>query len=301
MTLYTHQRENTFKTYLLMGAFLCFFVLVGYIASEYFGDVSILYGAIIFSIIANIGSYWFSDKIALSVNGAKEADPREYLELHRLVENLAITAGLPKPKVYIMEDSSLNAFATGRNKDHSAVAFTTGILAKLDRVELEGVVAHELSHIGNKDILLQSMVAVLVGSIAMIADFMMRVSIHRDSENKNPIILIIGIVFMIFSPIIATIIQLAISRKREFLADASGALLTRYPEGLASALHKISDHHAPMQKANKATAHMFIATPLGGDQDGDGVPDKEQKVSWIAKMFMTHPPVQERINALLSK
>lgn len=303
MTLYTHQRENTFKTYLLMGAFLSFFVFVGFIASEYFGDVSILYGAIILSIIMNIGSYWFSDKIALSVNGAKEADSKEYIELHRLVENLAITAGLPKPKVYVMEDSSLNAFATGRNKDHAAVAFTTGILAKLDRVELEGVVAHELAHIGNKDILLQSMVAVLVGSIAMIADYMMRVSMFggKNNDNKHPAFLILGLLFMIFSPLIATIIQLAISRKREFLADATGALLTRYPEGLASALHKISDHHAPMQRANKATAHMFIATPLGGDQDGDGIPDKEQKVSWIAKMFMTHPPVQERIQALLGK
>lgn len=303
MTLYTHQRENTFKTYLLMGLFLSFFVLVGFFASKYFGNVTILYGAIIFSIIANIGSYWFSDKIALSVNGAKEADSKEYLELHRLVENLAITAGLPKPKIYVMNDSSLNAFATGRNKEHAAVAFTTGILNKLDRVELEGVVAHELAHIGNKDILLQSMVAVLVGSIAMIADYMIRVSMFggKNNDNKHPIFLILGFLFMIFSPLIATIIQLAISRKREFLADASGALLTRYPEGLASALHKISDHHAPMVKANKATAHMFIATPLGGDVDGDGVPDKDQKVSFLAKMFMTHPPVQERIQALLGK
>lgn len=257
----------------------------------------------IFSIIANIGSYWFSDKIALAVNGAKEADSKEFLELHRLVENLAITAGLPKPKIYIMNDPAPNAFATGRNKNHAAVAFTTGILERLDRSELEGVVAHELAHIGNKDILLQSVVAVLVGSIAMIADWLIRVSMWggRDSDNKHPLFAILGIVFMILSPIIATLIQLAISRRREFLADATGALMTRYPEGLANALHKISDYHGPMSRVNKATAHMFLSNPLGGDANRDGIPDKEQKVSWLAKMFSTHPPVQERIAALLNK
>lgn len=303
-TLYTHKSENNLKTALLMGIFLAFFVGIGYFASEYYGNPGILYGAVIFSIVMNIGSYWFSDKLALAVNGAKEADSKEYLELHRLVENLAITAGLPKPRVYIIEDPAPNAFATGRNKNHAAVAFTTGILSMLDRSELEGVVAHELAHIGNKDILLQSVVAVLVGSIAMIADWLIRVSMFgggRDNENKHPLFAILGIVFMILSPLIATLIQLAISRRREFLADATGALMTRYPEGLANALHKISDYHGPMNKVNKATAHMFLSNPLGGDADGDGIPDKEQKVSMLAKMFMTHPPVQERINALLGK
>lgn len=282
---------------------MSFFVGIGYFASEYYGNPGILYGAIMFSIIMNIGSYWFSDKIALAVNGAKEADSKEYLELHRIVENLAITAGLPKPRVYIMNDPAPNAFATGRNKKHSAVAFTTGILERLDRSELEGVVAHELAHIGNKDILLQSVVAVLVGSIAMIADWLLRVSMFggKENDNRHPLFVIVGIIFMILSPIIATLIQLAISRRREFLADATGALLTRYPEGLANALHKISDYHGPMNKVNKATAHMFLSNPLGGDANGDGIPDREQKVSMIAKMFMTHPPVEERISALLGK
>ncbi len=286
-----------------MGLFISFFVGMGYIASAQYNNPGILYGAVIFSIIMNIGSYWFSDKLALAVNGAKEADSKQYLELHRLVENLAITAGLPKPRVYVIEDSAPNAFATGRNKNHAAVAFTTGILSLLDRTELEGVVAHELAHIGNKDILLQSVVAVLVGSVAMMADYLMRMSMfgNRDGgEERHPAFAVLGIVFMILSPLIATLIQLAISRRREFLADATGALMTRYPEGLANALHKISDYHGPMNKVNKATAHMFLSNPLGGDADGDGIPDKEQKVSRLAKMFMTHPPVQERIQALLS-
>lgn len=280
---------------------MAFFVALGYVVSQNTGDISILYFAVVLSVLMNIGSYWFSDKIALAINGAKEADSKEYLELHRLVENLAITAGLPKPKVYVIADSAPNAFATGRNKEHAAVAFTTGILSLLDRSELEGVIAHELSHIGNKDILLQSVVAVLVGSIAILSDWFIRASFHRDGDNKNPILAAIGILFLILSPFIATLIQLAISRKREFLADASGALLTRYPDGLANALHKISSHASGLQKVSKATAHMFISNPLGGDSDGDGVLDRKQKVSFFTKIFMTHPPVEERIKALTGK
>lgn len=304
-TLYTHKAQNNFKTILLMGLFLSFIVGIGYFASLYFGDPSIVYFALFFALIMNVTSYWFSDKIALSINGAKEADSKEYLELHRIVENLAITAGLPKPRVFIITDPAPNAFATGRNKNHAVVAVTTGLLSILDRSELEGVIAHELGHIGNKDILLQSVVAVLVGLVAMASDWMIRASFYRsnDNDNKggNPIVLGIGLFLLIFAPFIASLIQLAISRKREFLADATGALMTRYPEGLANALHKISNYHKPMIKNNKATAHMFIATPLGGDVNGDGIPDKEQKVSWVTKMFMTHPPVQERIKALLDK
>lgn len=302
-TLYTHKAENNFKTILLMGVFLSFVVGIGYFASLYFGDPSIIYFALFFAIIMNISSYWFSDKIALAINGAKEADSKEYLELHRIVENLSITAGLPKPRVFIINDPAPNAFATGRNKNHAAVAVTTGLLNILDRSELEGVIAHELGHIGNKDILLQSVVAVLVGLVAMASDWMIRASWHRNNDDNkgNPIVLIIGLFLLIFAPFIASLIQLAISRKREFLADATGALMTRYPEGLANALNKISNYHKPMIKNNKATAHMFIATPLGGDANQDGIPDKEQKISWITKMFMTHPPVEERISALLGK
>jgi heat shock protein HtpX len=261
--------------------------------SYYYNNPGILYIAIIFSIVMNVTSYWFSDKIALASTGAKEASETEYLEIHRILENLSITAGLPKPRLYIISDGSPNAFATGRNKEHSAVAVTTGLLQTLDRNELEGVIAHELAHIGNRDILLSTVVVVLVGFIAMLADMFLRMSLFggRDSENKgNGVLMIVGVVFIILSPIIATIIQLAISRKREFLADASGALLTRYPEGLANALQKISTYSQPMKKASNATAHMFISNPFGG-----------KAMKGVAKLFSTHPPVEERISALLQQ
>jgi heat shock protein HtpX len=290
-TLYTQQSNNERKTWLLMAVFLAVIVAIGYFVSYYYNNPGILYIAIIFSIVMNITSYWFSDKIALASTGAKEADPKEYLELHRILENLSITAGLPKPRLYIIDDMAPNAFATGRNKEHSAVAVTTGLLQILDRNELEGVIAHELAHIGNKDILLSTVVVVLVGFIAMLSDIFLRMSLFggRDSENKgNGALMIVGIVFVVLSPIIATIIQLAISRKREFLADASGALLTRYPEGLAGALQKISSYGQPMQKASNATAHMFISSPFGG-----------KAMKGVAKLFMTHPPVEERIQALI--
>jgi heat shock protein HtpX len=304
-TLYTQQSKNISKTWLLMGVFLAFIVAIGYFASVYWGDANILYLAIILSVVMNISSYWFSDKIALSISGAKQIAMKDNPELWRLTENIAITAGLPMPRLYIIDDAAPNAFATGRNKQHAAIAVTTGLIQRLEKTELEGVIAHEMAHIGNRDILLQSVVVVLVGIIAMLADIMVRSAIwgggNRDRENGNPIIMVVGIVLIILSPFIATLIQLAVSRKREFLADATGALLTRYPEGLANALEKISDYHAPMKKASNATAHMFIATPFGGDQNKDGVPDKRQKVGFVQKIFMTHPPVDERIKALLGK
>ena len=293
MTLYTQQSNNVRRTWLLMAVFLAIIVAIGYFVSYYYNNPGILYIAIIFSIVMNVTSYWFSDKIALASTGAKEASETEYLEIHRILENLSITAGLPKPRLYIISDGSPNAFATGRNKEHSAVAVTTGLLQTLDRNELEGVIAHELAHIGNRDILLSTVVVVLVGFIAMLADMFLRMSLFggRDSENKgNGVLMIVGVVFIILSPIIATIIQLAISRKREFLADASGALLTRYPEGLANALQKISTYSQPMKKASNATAHMFISNPFGG-----------KAMKGVAKLFSTHPPVEERISALLQQ
>ena len=292
-TLYTQQSKNVTRTWFLMGVFLAIIVAIGYFVSYYYQNPAILYIAIIFSIVMNITSYWFSDKIALASTGAMEADPKEYIELHRIVENLAITAGLPKPRVYIIDDMAPNAFATGRNKEHAAVAVTTGLMQMLDRSELEGVIAHELSHIGNRDILLSTAVVVLVGFIAMLSDMFLRASLFgrgRDrEEGGNGILMIVGVVFIILSPIIATLIQLAISRKREFLADASGALLTRYPEGLANALKKISSYSEPMQRASNATAHLFISNPFGG-----------KTMNGIAKLFMTHPPTEERITALLN-
>ncbi len=304
MTLYTHQRENITKTWALMLLFFALVTFLGWFASYYYNNPGIFVFAVILSVIMNIGSYWFSDKIALAVSGAKEIQMKDNPELWRIVENISITAGLPMPRLCIIDDPAPNAFATGRNKYHSAIAVTTGLLERLNKTELEGVIAHEFAHIGNRDILLQSVVVVLVGLIQIFADWMIRVSLHggkNDNDNKHPALIIIGFALLILSPIIAMVIQLAISRKREFLADATGALITRYPEGLASALAKISDYHHPMTRTTKATAHMYISTPLGGDADGDGVADREQKVSWFAKMFMTHPPVQERINALLNK
>jgi heat shock protein HtpX len=292
-TLYTHKSENITKTWLLVGVFLALIVGIGYFFANYYHNPGILTIAIIFSVVMNIAGYWYSDKIALSMAKAISADPAQYAELHRIVENLAITAGLPKPKVYIIPDAAPNAFATGRNAAHASVAVTQGLLAILDRSELEGVLAHELSHIGNRDILLQSMVAILVGFVSILADMFTR-SLwwgggrgRDDGEGNNGSILaIVGIVFIVLSPIIATLIQLAISRKREFLADASGALLTRYPDALASALRKISSYAQPMKTASNATAHMYISNPFGGIGKG------------VSKLFMTHPPVEARIKAL---
>lgn len=291
-TLYTQQDSNVRKTWFLMTGFLVVVIGIGFLFSRLYGNPTILYGFIAFSVIMNIVSFWYSDKIALSTSGAHPADPAQYVELHRIVENLSITAGLPKPRVYIINDQSPNAFATGRNKEHAAIAVTTGLLQVLDRSELEGVIAHELSHIGNRDILLSTVVVVLVGFIALLADFFMRSMWFRsdDRENNNGgILIIVGIVLSILSPIIATLIQLAISRKREYLADASGALLTRYPEGLANALQKIQAYSRPMKHASNATAHLYISNPFG------------KAAGVVHNLFMTHPPTEKRIAALLQK
>ncbi len=293
-TLYTQQSKNTARTWLLMAVFFVVVLGVGYAISVVYDDQMILYIAIIFSILMNIASYWYSDKIALSTSGAVEIDPvniPQHLELKRIVENLAITAGLPCPRIYIIPDSSPNAFATGRNKDHAAVAVTSGLLAILNRTELEGVLAHELSHIGNKDILLSSVVVVLVGFISLIANIFTRslwFGGGRSSEREggNPLA-IIGIIFIILSPIAATLIQLAISRRREYLADTDGALLTRYPEGLADALEKIENSSIPLKRASHATAHLFISNPFG-----------DRATKGLTGLFMTHPPTEDRIRIL---
>lgn len=294
-TLYTHQSENVQKTWILMSVFLALFIGVGYALSYVYGDITILYIFALFSVGMNIVSYWYSDSIALANARANPADGPEFLELNRVVENLAITAGLPKPRVYIINDPAPNAFATGRDKDHAAIAVTTGLLAMMDRSELEGVLAHELSHIGNRDILLGTVVVVLVGLLALVSDVVLRSFMWgggrgRDREdNGNGILMIVGLIAIIISPIVATLIQLAISRKREFLADASGALLTRYPEGLASALQKIGSYSKPMEHASTATAHLYIANPFGSRGQS------------ITKLFATHPPIEDRISALVQK
>ena len=300
MTLYKTSSLNIFKTWLLMSLFLVLIIAFGFVMSAYYGNINIIYGAIIFSLALNFFSYFFSDKIALSINGANEIKSRSiHTELWNVVENLSITAGLPMPRLYIIDDPIPNAFATGRNENNSAVAVTNGLLLILNKSELEGVIAHELSHIKNKDILIQTIVVVLVGAIAMISELFLRFNIfNNDGQKKNPILFIFVLVAMILVPIAASIIRLAISRKREFLADSSGALLTRYPEGLANALQKISQYNQPLKHAHAATAHMYIVNPLGlaGDKN-----DKDEKVSWFSKLFMTHPDVSERVRALLGE
>lgn len=290
-TLYTQQSKNVRKTWMLMSVFLVLIVAIGFIFSQIYGDPNILYVFFIFALLMNIFSYWNSAKIAIKMSGAKIADENQYKELHNIVENLSITAGLPKPKVYVINDPAPNAFATGRNKEHAAIAVTTGLMQILDNTELEGVIAHELSHIGNNDILLSTMAVVLAGFITIVADIFIRSQFFgggRDNDSKGSnVLMIIGIILSILAPIFASLIQLAISRKREFLADASGALLTRYPEGLVNALNKISQYNMPMKKNSKATAHLFIANPFG--------PQK------IKNLFSTHPPTEERIRALLNK
>ncbi len=290
-SLYTQQSRNVFRTWTLMGVFLMFVIAIGWLIAQYYGNSAILYIALGFALITNVGAYWFSDKVAIASAGAYPADEQEYKELHRIVENLAITAGLPKPRVYIIDDPAPNAFATGRDPKHAVVAVTTGLLQMMNRSELEGVIAHELSHVGNRDILVMTVAVVLVGFISVLANIFLRVSMFGGGDrdrNAGPLVAIAAVLAMILAPIAAQLIQLAISRKREFLADVSGALLTRYPEGLESALQKLGSYEAPMQRASTTTAHLFITNPFGAHEAGQ----------WVQKLFSTHPPIEERIEAL---
>ena len=297
MKIYSSISANKTKTWLIMFLFVVFITTVVYIFSRALGyGLYLVVFALIFGGLTSIGSYYYSDKLVLATAGAKEIKITDNPELFRTVENLCIGDGLPTPRIYIINDPSPNAFATGRGPKNSVICFTTGILEKLNRVELEGVTAHELSHVKNYDIRLMGVVAILVGFIALLANLFMQQlwfgGMGRDREDRGSnfqaIFLVIGIVLAILSPIAATLIQLAVSRKREFLADASGALLTRYPEGLAEALEKISKDPTPLKKANNATAHLFIVNPFKG---------KTVK-SLFSSLFDTHPPVEERIKAL---
>ncbi len=291
-SLYTQQSRNVFRTWMLMAVFLIVVILVGWLAGQYYGNDSIVYAAVAFALAMNVGAYWFSDKVAIASVGAVPADETQYKELHRVVENLAITAGLPKPRVYVIEDPQPNAFATGRDKNHAVVAVTTGLLAMMSRSELEGVIAHELSHIGNRDILVMTVAVVLVGFLSVLANIFLRVGMWGGGRDRDrdtgPLIALAAVLAMILAPIAAQLIELAISRKREFLADASGALLTRYPEGLESALKKLGSYQAPMLRASTTTAHLFISNPFGAHPAGQ----------WVQKLFSTHPPIPERIAAL---
>ncbi|MFA5310089.1 MAG: M48 family metallopeptidase [Candidatus Paceibacterota bacterium] len=291
-TLYNIADSNVRKTWFLITFFLVFVILIGWIFSHALNSQAILYFAVVFSVLTSISSYWYSDKIVLMTTGAKPIEKKDNPELYRIVENLCITAGLPVPQIYILNEAQPNAFATGRDEKHAVLAVTKGLLGKLEKSELEGVIAHELSHIKNKDMLLMTVVVVLAGVISVAADFFMRMTFwggnkdnDNDNSNSNVIFLVLGIAAAILAPIAASLIQLAISRNREFLADASGALLTRYPEGLASALEKIAADGSQLRTANSSNAHLFISSPFRG---------KETK-SWFNKLFLTHPPVEERL------
>ena len=286
-TLYNIADSNSRKTFFLITFFLIFVILLGWLFSYVLDSTIILYIAVIFSIATSISSYWFSDKIVLNATRAQPIKKEDNPELYRIVENLAITAGIPMPKVFILNEAQPNAFATGRDEKHAVVAVTKGLLGKLERSEIEGVIAHEIAHIKNKDILLQTAVVVLVGIVVILSDFFLRISMWGggDKDNNNILAVILGIIAAILAPIGASLIQLSISRKREFLADASGALLTRYPEGLARALEKISSDDSPLRTANNSNAHLFISSPLRG---------KSSK-GWFSKLFLTHPPIEERV------
>ncbi|MEN8252451.1 MAG: M48 family metalloprotease [Patescibacteria group bacterium] len=281
-TLYTHQSENITKTWLLMTAFFGLIIAIGYVVSIIFDNSAILVFFSLFAIGTSIWSYWFSDKMVLSMTNAKEVSRENLKDLYEIVDNLAITAGLPTPKIYVIDDMALNAFATGRNPEHGVIVFTRGILEKLDKEEIRGVAAHEMSHIGNRDVLIGTVAVIFTSIIAMASRLMFFSS--GDSDRGGAFGMIIGLLLLIIAPLIATMLKLAISRKREFLADASGAMLTRYPEGLASALEKISSDAKPVSTASDTTAHLFIANPLKGKK--------------MSKLFMTHPPVEERIARL---
>ena len=290
MTLYTQAESNIRKTWLFITLFLIFIIGLGWVFSRVFQNPVILIYAVIFSLLMNLASFWYSDKIVLVLAKAKPIEKQDNPELYRIVENLCITAGLPLPKIYIIESPQINAFATGRNPKHAAIAVTRGALEKLQNEELEGVLAHELSHIGNRDILVSTVAVVLAGLISMLANWFMRWGMfggRRDGDRDsggNAVVMAIGIVAVILAPIAAMLIQLAVSRKREYLADASGALLTRYPEGLASALEKIGHDAIPLKTATKGTAHLYISNPF--------------KAGTWSNLFSTHPPIEQRVKAL---
>ena len=289
--MYSEIAANKRKTILLLAGFFALIAVLAIIFGGAYGNYSITVGALVGATIYALISYYGASKLALGMNGAKAIEKRDNPRLWRIVENLAITNGMPMPKVYIIQDKALNAFATGRDPDHAIVAATEGLLEALDNKELEGVMAHELGHVKNYDIRVSMIAFALVAAVAVMADLMLRASFYGrafsdddDSPASSGIMMILSIAAMVLAPIVATMIQLAISRKREYLADATGAMTTRYPEGLASALEKIRDQGSTLKRQNASTAHFFIANPLSGKS--------------FAALFSTHPPVNERIKKL---
>jgi heat shock protein HtpX len=296
MNFYAQQTSNIRRTWALVLGFLVVVIAVGYAISWYYGDPSILVLAIIIAFGTNFYAYWESDKLVLSMSHARPASRAEFFDFYTVTENLSIAAGLPMPKLYVIDDPAPNAFATGRDEKHAVVCATTGLLQMMNRVELEGVIGHELSHIKSRDMLLMTIAVVLAGFVAIVANIFLRMSFfggqRNDRGNGNAIFMILAVVGIILAPVAAKLIQLAVSRRREYLADASSVSLTRYPEGLASALQKLASYTAPMNGANLATAHLFINDPFGAKSGGTS--------GWIERMFSTHPPIQDRIKLLLA-
>ncbi|MBI4094221.1 MAG: M48 family metallopeptidase [Candidatus Liptonbacteria bacterium] len=294
-SLYSHKEKNIRRTWALFTGFLVVLVGFGWLMSSLYENPVILVVAAVFSIVMSVVGYFGSDRIVLALAHARPVTAETAPELHRIVENLAITAGLPMPRIYIIPERAPNAFATGRDPHHAVVAVTEGLLQKLDRSELEGVLAHELSHIGNRDMLVGTVAVILVGFISILGDMFLRSALWGGGRGRNggqggagPVLFLIGVGASILAPLSAVLIQLAISRRREFLADASGAFLTRYPEGLAQALEKIAADATPLRAANNTTAHLWLTDPFKAKQRG----------SFLHKLFMTHPPIEERIKAL---
>ncbi len=291
-TLYSESEKNVRRTYLYIFGFVLFIIALGWVISQLMGSAFILYFAVFLSIVMSFSSYWWSDRIVLKISRAIPVEKKDNPELYRITENLAISAGIPMPRLFIVKEDQPNAFATGRDPEHGVVVVTSGLLKLLERSELEGVIAHEMAHIGNRDILISSVVIVLVGVVVLIANFFFRLSffggVRQREGGVGAVLLIGGIIFLILSPILAQMMKFAISRKREYLADSTGALITRHPEGLARALAKISAFPYQMRGANDATAHMYFASPFRG----------KEKRSFIHKLFATHPPAEDRIKKL---
>ncbi|MGD8744293.1 MAG: M48 family metallopeptidase [Candidatus Woesebacteria bacterium] len=303
LNIYEAIASNKRKSTFVIVFFILFVTLSVYILSQAFGvymgyepgGLGVAGVALIIAGILSYVSYYYSDKIVLKISSAKPARRDLHFDFFTAAENLSIAANIPKPKLYVIEDSATNAFATGRDPENAVICATTGLLSKLNRTELEGVIAHEISHIRNYDIRLMSLVSVMVGIIALLGDWFLRMSLHgrkrdRKSGQIGTVILVVGFLFALLSPIIANLIKLAISRRREFFADASAISITRQPGGLISALKKISLDKEPLEAANKATAHLFIANPFKGKVKG--------AVSLFANLFNTHPPIEERISVL---
>jgi len=298
MNLYAQRASNIRRTWALILGFLIVVIGIGYAISWYYQNPSILVIAVVVALATNVYAYWASDTLVLSLNKARPASREEFFDFYTVTENLAITAGLPKPRLYVIDDPAPNAFATGRDEKHAVVCATTGLLRVMSRLELEGVIAHELSHIKNRDMLLMTVAVVLAGFVALVANIFLHTSFmggnRRDDNNNNSgtILVVLAVIAIVLAPLAAKLIQLAISRRREYLADASGALLTRYPAGLTSALEKIGNYQAPMRSANLATAHLFIGDPFGKTGGSAG---------WVERLFSTHPPIGDRIKLLLSR